>query len=123
MGLYVLNASCYIMTDNNHNTANLQVPASYTTPAVLLIYTVKSGKSFARDRGKNKSKYRVRDSLLLEIWIFCSGQPVRGDRILFVKMTSTYKHRSLVGIYNNGFNSFFSMLSSSSACILKIPKG
>jgi hypothetical protein len=31
------------------------VPASYKTPAVLLIYTVNSGKSFGSDRGKKTS--------------------------------------------------------------------
>ena len=30
-------------------------PASYKTPAVLLIYTVKSGKSLGSDRGKKTS--------------------------------------------------------------------
>jgi len=31
------------------------VPASYKTPRVLIIYTVKSGKSLGSDRGKKKS--------------------------------------------------------------------
>jgi TPP-dependent pyruvate/acetoin dehydrogenase alpha subunit len=30
----------------------LAIPASYKTPAVLLIYTVKFGKSLGSDRGK-----------------------------------------------------------------------
>jgi hypothetical protein len=32
------------------------VPASYKTPAVLLIYTVNSGKGLGSDRGKKTSK-------------------------------------------------------------------
>jgi len=31
------------------------VSASYKTPAVLLVYTVKSGKSLGSDRGKKSS--------------------------------------------------------------------
>jgi hypothetical protein len=31
------------------------VPASYKTPTVLLIYTIKSGKSLGSDRGKKTS--------------------------------------------------------------------
>ncbi len=34
---------------------NAKIPASYKTPAMLLIYTVKSGKSLASDRGKKTS--------------------------------------------------------------------
>ena len=55
------------------------VPASYKTPAVLLIYiyTVKSGKSLGSDNAKWKENIyvKVKDPFSFEICIFCSGQP------------------------------------------------
>jgi hypothetical protein len=60
------------------------------TPAVLLIYTVKSGKSLGSDRGKKTPTSKVKDPLPFEIWIFRNGQPDRDDdRRIFVAMTST----------------------------------
>jgi hypothetical protein len=40
------------------------------TPVVLLIYTVKSGKSIGSDKGKKISRLKVKDPLSFEIWIF-----------------------------------------------------
>jgi hypothetical protein len=37
---------------NSDSREGWAVPASYKTPVVLLIYTVKSGKSLGSDRGK-----------------------------------------------------------------------
>ena len=51
------------------------VPDSYKTPAVLLIYTVMSGKSLDSDRGRKTSTYKVKDPLSFEIWIFRNDQP------------------------------------------------
>ena len=51
------------------------VPASYKTPVVLLIYTVKSGKSIVSDRGNKTSTSKVKDLMSFEIWIFHSCQP------------------------------------------------
>ena len=55
------------------------VPASYTTPAVLLIdiYTVKSGKSLGSDSAKWKENIyiKVKDPLSFEICMLRSGQP------------------------------------------------
>jgi hypothetical protein len=54
---------------------------------VLLIYTVKSGKSLSSDRGKKTSTYKVKDPLPLEIWIFCNNQSdCDDDRRNFVAM-------------------------------------
>jgi hypothetical protein len=41
---------------------------------VLLIYTVKSGKSICNDRGKKYTK-KIKYPLSFEIWIFRYGQP------------------------------------------------
>jgi hypothetical protein len=49
------------------------------TPAVLLMYTVKSGKSLGSDRGKKTPTSKVKDPLSFEIWIFRNGQPDRDD--------------------------------------------
>ena len=66
------------------------VPASYTTPTVLLLYTVKSSKSIGSDRGKNTSTKIITDPLSFELWIFPNGQPNRDDnRRIVVMMTST----------------------------------
>jgi hypothetical protein len=66
------------------------VPPSYKTPAVVLIYTVKSGKSLGSDRGKKTSTQKVKDPLSFEIWILRNGQPdCDDDGIIFVAMTST----------------------------------
>ena len=60
------------------------------TPAVLRIYTVKSGKSLGSDRGKKTPTSKVKDPLSFEIWIFRNGQPDRDDdRRIFVAMAST----------------------------------
>ena len=73
------------------------VPASYKTPAVLLIYTGKSGTSLGSDRGKKTSTQKVKDPLSFEIWIFRTGQSdCDDDRRSFVAMTSTQEHRSLI---------------------------
>ena len=40
---------------------------------MLLIYTVKSGKSFGTDREKKTSTYKVKDPLSFEV--FRNGQP------------------------------------------------
>ena len=62
-----------------------KVPASYETPAVVLIYTVMSGKSLVSDRGKKLCTLKLQDSLSFEIWIFRNGQPYcDDDRICFV---------------------------------------
>jgi len=42
-------------TKNNGDELTCSVPASYKKPAVLLIYTVKSGKILGSDRGKKTS--------------------------------------------------------------------
>ena len=39
-----------------------------------LIYTVKSGKSFGNDKGKNTSTQKVKGPLLFDIWKFRNGQ-------------------------------------------------
>ena len=66
------------------------MPASYETPAVLLIYIVNSGKSIDSDRGKKVSTYKVNDPESFKIWIFRNDQPNCDDaRIFFVPMTST----------------------------------
>ena len=66
------------------------VPASYKTPIMLLIFTVKSGKSLDSDRGKKTSTQKIKDSLSFEIWIFRNGQlDCDDDHIIFVAMTST----------------------------------
>ena len=39
---------------NSDTRDGLAVPASYMTPAVLLVYIVKSDKSLVGDRGKMK---------------------------------------------------------------------
>jgi hypothetical protein len=50
---------CYRMFFSGHSSAAYakatHTPSSYKTPAVLLIYTVKSGKGFGSDRGKKTS--------------------------------------------------------------------
>ena len=46
------------------------VPTTYKTPAILFIYTVKSGESLGSARGQNKFSLKVIDPLLFEIWIF-----------------------------------------------------
>ena len=66
------------------------MPASYETPAVLLIYIVKSGKSIDSDREKKVSTYKVNDPDSFEIWIFRNDQPnCDNARIFFVTITST----------------------------------
>jgi len=42
---------------------------------MLLIYTVKSGKSLGSDKGKKTSTQKVKDPLSIEIWTFRNGQP------------------------------------------------
>ena len=57
---------------------------------MLLIYTVKSGKSVGSDRGNQTSMLKVKDPLSFEIWIFRNGQPDGDDdQIIVVPMTST----------------------------------
>ena len=51
------------------------VPPLYKTSAVVLIYTVKSGKNLGSDRGKKTSTQKVKDPLSFEIWILRNGQP------------------------------------------------
>ena len=53
--------------------------ASDKVTAVLLIYTVKSGKSLSSDRGKKKYMKKIKYPLSFEIWIFRYGQPDRDD--------------------------------------------
>ena len=66
------------------------VPPSYKTPAVVLIYTVKSGKSLGSDRGKKTSTQKVKDPLSFEIWILRNSQPDCDDDCKsFEGMTST----------------------------------
>ena len=66
------------------------MPASYETPAVLLIYIVKSGKSSDSDGEKKVSTYKVNNPETFEIWIFRNDQPNCDDaHIYFVPMTST----------------------------------
>jgi len=48
---------------NSGAREELTGPASYKTPAVLLIYKVKSGKSLGSDRGKETSTIKVKDPL------------------------------------------------------------
>jgi hypothetical protein len=46
--------------------------------------------NFFSDRGKKTFKYKVKDPLSFEIWIFCNGQQDRGDdHRMSVAMTST----------------------------------
>ena len=61
------------------------VPASYQTPDVLLIYTIKSGKSLGGDRGKKTSTQKVKDPLSFEIWVFQNGRPDFDDDPRFLK--------------------------------------
>ena len=66
------------------------MPASYETPAMLLIYIVKSGKSIDGDRGKKISTCKLNDPESFEIWIFRNDQSNCDDaRIFVVPMTST----------------------------------
>ena len=60
----------------------LSIFASYKTPVVLVIYIIKSDKSLAVDRGKNKSTYFV----IWDIDILVN-QIVTTTVILFVAMT------------------------------------
>jgi hypothetical protein len=47
---------------------------------VAHIYSRRSPvKSLGSDRGKNTFKYKVKDPLSFEIWIFCNGQQDCGD--------------------------------------------
>ena len=65
------------------------VPPSYKTPAVVLIYTVKSGKSLGSDRGKKTSMQKVKDPLSFEIWILQNGQPDCDDDCKIVEAMSS----------------------------------
>ena len=57
---------------------------------MLLIYTVKSGKSMFSNRGKKTSTSKVKDPLSFEIWIFRIGSPdCVDDRTIFVAKNST----------------------------------
>ena len=53
--------------------------ASDKVTAVLLIYTVKSGKSICNDRGKKIYTKKIKYPLSFEIWIFRYGQPDHDD--------------------------------------------
>jgi hypothetical protein len=48
-------------TDPNKKPVVNPSPASYKTPAVLLIHTGKPGKSIGSDRGKKTSTQKVKD--------------------------------------------------------------
>ena len=59
--------------------------AYYKTPVVILIYTIKSGKSLCSDRGQKITPLKVKYTLPFEIWIFRICQPdCDGDRIIFI---------------------------------------
>ena len=67
-------------------TKGKELSASNNTLTGLLIYTVKSGQSLGSDRSRKK----VKDPFLFEIWIFRNGQPDRdGDPTIFVAITLT----------------------------------
>ena len=53
--------------------------ASDKVTAVLLIYTVKFGKSICSDRGEKKMYEKIKYPLSFEIWIFRYGQPDRDN--------------------------------------------